>query len=162
LLCEKSGVNNAILKTKVKALLKLTLSLYDQKKTIVLILKFGTNSKNLKSVAESLDEISTFVAKNGVECLTEKDLKHFAKLADNNDKGVREGALQVLGEVYKILDEDIWRLIGQVTVKAKGLLDGRFKKMKGGLGSSNNASMVGTSSRQTEITQSNLQKSLIP
>jgi hypothetical protein len=35
-----------------------------------------------------------------------------------------------------ILDEDIWRLIGQVTVKVKGLLDGRFKKMKGGLGAS--------------------------
>jgi hypothetical protein len=74
-------------------LLKLTLSLYDQKKTIVLILKFGTNSKNLKSVAESLDEISMFVTKNGVECLTEKDLKHFAKLADNGDSGVRERAL---------------------------------------------------------------------
>jgi hypothetical protein len=42
----------------------------------------------------------------------------------------------VLGEVYTVLDEDIWRLIGQVTVKVKGLLDGRFKKMKGGLGAS--------------------------
>jgi hypothetical protein len=151
LLCEKSGVNNAILKTKVKQLLKLTLSIYNEKKTIALILKFGTTSKNLKSVAESLDEISTFVAKNGVECLTEKDLKHFAKLADSGDSGVREKALQVLSEVYKILDEDIWRLIGQVTVKVKGLLDGRFKKMKGGLGSSNNVSIQGNAtSRQTE------------
>jgi hypothetical protein len=35
-----------------------------------------------------------------------------------------------LGEVYKVLDEDIWRLIGQVTVKVKGLLDGRFKSVK--------------------------------
>jgi hypothetical protein len=34
-----------------------------------------------------------FVTKNGVECLTEKDLKHFAKLADNGDSGVRERAL---------------------------------------------------------------------
>jgi cytoskeleton-associated protein 5 len=93
LLCEKAGVNNAILKTKVKALLKQSLNFYDQKKTIALILKFGTNSKNLKSVAESLEEIASFVQKNGVECLTEKDLKHFAKLADNGDKGVREGAL---------------------------------------------------------------------
>ena len=54
-------------------------------------------------------------------------MKQFAKLADNGDKGVREGALQALGEVYKVLDEDIWRLIGQVTIKAKGLLEGRFK-----------------------------------
>jgi hypothetical protein len=137
----------------VKQLLKLTLSLYNEKKTIALILKFGTTSKNLKSVAESLDEISTFVAKNGVECLTEKDLKHFAKLADSGDSGVREKALQVLSEVYKILDEDIWRLIGQVTVKVKGLLDGRFKKVKGGLGSSNNVSITNhgnTTSRQPE------------
>lgn len=58
-------------------------------------------------------------------------MKLCAKLADSGDKGVREGALQVLGEVYKVLDEDIWRLIGQVTVKVKGLLDGRFKSVKG-------------------------------
>lgn len=93
LLCEKSGNNNAILKTKIKALLKQSLNLYDSKKTIGLILKYGTNSKNLKSVAESLEEIASFVQKNGVDCLTEKDLKHFAKLADNADKGVREGSL---------------------------------------------------------------------
>lgn len=112
-------------------MLKQSLTLYDAKKTIALILKFGTNSKNLKSVTESLEEIASYVSKNGVECLTEKDLKHFAKLADNADKGVREASLQALGEVYKVLDEDIWRLIGQVTVKVKGLLDGRFKKMRG-------------------------------
>jgi uncharacterized protein YgiM (DUF1202 family) len=93
LICEKAGVNNAILKTKVKALLKQCFQLYNPKKTLVLIIKYGTNSKNLKSVAESLEEIADFVSKNGVENLTENDCKHFAKLADNGDKGVREGAL---------------------------------------------------------------------
>lgn len=44
---------------------------------------------------------------------------------------MREGALTVLGEAYKHFDEDIWRVIGNVTVKVKGLLEGRFKKVKG-------------------------------
>lgn len=79
---------------------------------MALIIKFGTGSKNLKSVAESLDEIAFFIGKNGVDFLKEADLKLVAKLADSGDKGVRESALQVLGEVYKAIDEDIWRLLG--------------------------------------------------
>lgn len=66
----------------------------------------------MKSVAESLDEVAFFVSNNGIDFLKEADMKLCAKLADSGDKGVREGALQVLGEVYKVLDEDIWRLIG--------------------------------------------------
>lgn len=58
-----------------------------------MIIKFGAGSKNLKSVAESLDEIAFFISKNGVDYLKEADLKLMAKLADNSDKGVRESAL---------------------------------------------------------------------
>lgn len=35
-----------------------------------------------------------------------------------------------------MLDEDIWRVVGTVPLKVKGLLEQRFKKVKG-LGSSN-------------------------
>lgn len=112
LLCDKVGNNNKILQTKIKALLKQTYNLYDDKKTVQLIIKFGTNGKNLKSVADCLEALASYLTEKGIDVLTDKDLKHFAKLADNNDKGVREGALQVLGEVYKVMDEDIWRLIG--------------------------------------------------
>jgi len=50
-----------------------------------------------------------------------------AKMADNNDMKVRESSLNFIGEVYKILDEEIWRLIGPINIKVKGLLEGRFK-----------------------------------
>ena len=63
-----------------------------------------------------------------------------AKLADNSDAGVREGSLTVLGEAYRVLDDDIWRVIGNVTLKVKGLLEQRFKKLKPGLTNSINAS----------------------
>ena len=38
-------------------------------------------------------------------------------MADNADKNVREYALRFMGEVYKVLDDNIWRAIGDVTPK---------------------------------------------
>jgi hypothetical protein len=54
-----------------------------------------------------------------------------AKMADNNSAAIRENALKVLGEAYKHLDDNIWKVIGQVTPKVQGLLEARFKKIKG-------------------------------
>jgi hypothetical protein len=67
MLCDKSGANNAILKTKVKALIKMCFQLYDPKKSLGLIIKFGAGNKSLKNVAESLDEIAMFMKQNGVD-----------------------------------------------------------------------------------------------
>ncbi len=84
-----------------------------------------------------MDELTIFVSSKGIDFLQEKDIQLIAKLADSPDKGVREGSLSVLAEVYKVMNEDIWRLVGQITVKVKGLLEGRFKQFnKGGLASS--------------------------
>lgn len=33
-------------------------------------------------------------------------------MADKNDKGIRENALKAMGEAYKLLDDEIWRVIG--------------------------------------------------
>ena len=74
LLCDKIGNNNNILKEKVKRLIKQCFAIYDQRKSIQLILKFGVGAKNLKSVAECLDELATFVRENGVDLIIEKDL----------------------------------------------------------------------------------------
>lgn len=127
LLCDKSGLNNSILKEKVKRLLKQCFSIYEPKKCIQLLFKFGVGAKNLKSVAECLDEITIYVRENGLELITEKDLQLVVKMADSGDKGVREGSLTLIGEIYKIIDEQIWRLLGPINIKVKGLLEGRFK-----------------------------------
>jgi hypothetical protein len=55
-----------------------------------------------------------------------------AKLVDSKDPNVRENSICVLSEIYKVLDEDIWRVMGAVPLKVKGLLETRFKKVKGG------------------------------
>jgi hypothetical protein len=57
-------------------------------------------------------------------------MKLIAKMADNPAKDVRENALKVLGEAYQHLGDRIWQVIGDVTPKVQGLLEGRFKKLK--------------------------------
>jgi hypothetical protein len=38
-------------------------------------------------------------------------------MADNGDKSIRENALKFMAEAYKILEDNIWRAIGDVTPK---------------------------------------------
>ena len=90
-------------------------------------MKFGVGAKNLRSVAECLDELAFYIKDSGIDNIVEKDLQQIAKLVDNNDKGVRESSLHFIGEVYKILDEEVWRVMGPINIKVKGLLEGRFK-----------------------------------
>jgi len=112
LLCDKSGINNSILQEKVKVLIKECFRLHDAQKTFNLIVKFGVGNKNLKSVAQSLEELAIFIGNKGIDFLSEKDMQLMAKLADSPDKGVRDGALSILAEVYKAVGEDIWRVLG--------------------------------------------------
>ena len=64
-----------------------------------------------------MDELSEYLIKYGVDYCSDKELKLVAKMADNADKNVREYALRFMGEVYKVLDDNIWRAIGDVTPK---------------------------------------------
>jgi hypothetical protein len=70
----------------------------------------------------------------------------FVKQADASDKDVRESALKVFGEAYTILGEDIWRLLKDVPLKVKGLLESRFKQIakKSGTTGNLNLSMGGS------------------
>lgn len=61
LLCDKVGNNNSILRQKVKQLIKHVFEMFDQKKTLLMIIKHGATSKNLKNAGECLDEIAIFL-----------------------------------------------------------------------------------------------------
>lgn len=53
----------------------------------------------------------------GIDYSSEKEIKLIAKMADNADKAIRENSLKAMSEVYKHLNDDIWRIIGEVTPK---------------------------------------------
>lgn len=102
-----------------------------------MLIQYGLNSKNMRAISESMDELSEFIKAFGIEYSSEKDFKLVAKLADSSDKNIRENALKVMEEAYKHLEDDIWRVIGDIPPKVQGLFEQRFKKMnKGGLGAS--------------------------
>ena len=72
MLCEKSGNNNSILKNKIKTLIKHCLAMYDHHKCISLIIDFISTSKNPKSMAECLEEISLFIEREGFGSVSER------------------------------------------------------------------------------------------
>ena len=119
------------MRQKVKSLIKKCFELHDSKKTLLLLIKFGAQNKNLKSAAEALDEIAIHLRQIQSVPLGEQHIKVIAKLVDSKDASVRENAIVVLSEIYKVVDEDIWRVMGQVPLKVKGLLETRFRKVKG-------------------------------
>jgi cytoskeleton-associated protein 5 len=132
LLCEKSGLNNQLLKDKAKKLLRMAFDVCDKQMCYNFIVGQGLQSKNLNAIAECLDELAEFIIRNGIDYSSDKEMKLIARLADSPSKNVRESAVKALGEAFKLLDDNIWRVIGDVTPKVQGLLEARFKKIKGG------------------------------
>lgn len=82
--------------------------------------------------AECLEEVAEFIVRYGIDYSSEKEMKLIARMADNASKNIRENALKVLGEAFKHLEDNIWRVIGDITPKVQGLLEQRFKKIRGG------------------------------
>ena len=90
--CEKSGNNNALVKNKIKTLIRACFPMYDHVKCATLIIDFISASKNLKSIAECLEEIACLVEKQGTQSISEKQIRMIAKLLEHSDSGVRKGA----------------------------------------------------------------------
>ena len=59
-LCDKAGVNNKILLEKIRKLIRMTYEVYEIKSVYRCIVDTGVKSKNLKAVAENLDEVSSY------------------------------------------------------------------------------------------------------
>jgi cytoskeleton-associated protein 5 len=97
--------------------------LYGKKECLRIIIDSGVKNKNLKSVAECLDEVADYIVNNGVDHIMKKDYKLFVDMADNKDKSVRENSLKVFGEAYAMLGEKIWSYLKDVPLKVKGLLE---------------------------------------
>lgn len=85
-------------------------------------------------------------------------------MVDHNDKSVRENALAFIAEVYLKLDQEIWRVLGPLNIKVKGLLDARFNLHKKGntdLGVSQmNRSINQVNNMNKSLSKSTLNKSI--
>lgn len=86
-------------------------------------------------------------ARNGLQvCTPAKTLPIIGKQIADRDTNVRTAALLTLGEAYKIVGEDVWKLVGPLPAKDKSLLEERLKRTTTGGSSSSSAPALGRAS----------------
>ena len=56
-----------------------------------------------------------------------KDIKAIVKYAGSTDKIVRNEAVQLILEIYKLTGDQIWTMVGDMPDNVKDLLEQRFK-----------------------------------
>ena len=59
--------------------------MYDSTKCLALIIDCGCSSKTVKSASESLDEVAAWITKDGMQSISEKQIKTIVKLVDHSD-----------------------------------------------------------------------------
>ncbi|KAN0064473.1 hypothetical protein ACQY0O_002099 [Thecaphora frezii] len=89
----------------------------------------GLPSKNAKVRAECLGELGHLISKNGLQvCSPSKALPVIAKQISDRDANVRTAALLALGEAYKLVGDDVRKMIGPLPGKEMSLLEERLKR----------------------------------
>lgn len=89
----------------------------------------GLPSKNARVRTECLGELGFLFSKNGLQvCTPSKTLPVVAKHIGDRDAAVRTAALLTLGEAYKIVGDDIYKLVGTLSGKDRSLLEERLKR----------------------------------
>jgi len=127
-LIEKIGMNNPVIKEKIKeVLMKIQSSSIFFPKKIMSILIKGLASKNAKTVAECLECIAAMVQTHQLEVINDKDVKIIAGQCESPDNGIRQSALVACEEIYKITEDQFWTLVGsKLSTKAMDIIKARL------------------------------------
>lgn len=128
-LCEKSGQNNQTFRSMIRGIIHSACKVYPPEKVFSLVLQ-GINSKNAKSKVECIDECGSLIIDYGIDILQTKDVKVISKQVASSDANVRTSAAEAITEVYKLVGDKIWSVLGEVPDKIRGILDQRFRTVK--------------------------------
>lgn len=128
-LCEKSGQNNQTFRTMIRGIIHSACKVYAPDKLFTMVLQ-GINSKNAKSKVECIEVCGGLIVDYGIDILQTKDVKIITKQVASSDANVRNSAADTITEVYKVVGDKIWSVLGEVPDKIRGILDQRFKTVK--------------------------------
>eukprot|EP01135_Chromosphaera_perkinsii_P011858 Nk52_evm1s2514 gene=Nk52_evmTU1s2514 len=129
-LVTKVGDNHESVRKLVRGLFKLLCNLYPASKTFSYIAE-GLKSKNARTRTECLDELGCFIERYGLDVCQPtpaKALHQIAQHIDDRDNSVRTAALNTCLQAYFISKDDIWKLLGPISDKNKGLLEEKIKR----------------------------------
>eukprot|EP00742_Colponemidia_sp_Colp-10_P006163 GILJ01006597.1.p1 GENE.GILJ01006597.1~~GILJ01006597.1.p1 ORF type:complete len:2140 (-),score=355.52 GILJ01006597.1:90-6284(-) len=122
------GQNQATLRTQIRQLFHMLCNLYSVPKLFNHVLS-GLSSKNARAVKESIEEITSMIAKYSTSLCTNANLHKLAKTLDHADPDIRKSAVTALLEAYKLFGDSLWPKLGDMGDKAKDMMQGRIKHM---------------------------------
>ena len=105
---------------------------YPPSKVFSQLLEHGTTCKNSRTRSESIEELGSIINRHGLGvCNSNRCLPAIATLLGDRDSSVRNSVLNTFVEVYKLIGEQVWSMVGSLGPKEKSMLEERLKRLPG-------------------------------
>lgn len=131
-LLTKIGDPKDAVKNGVRTSIRKFCRIYPYVKMFAFVME-GLKSKNARQRTECLDELGYLISQFGLSAMTpspQAALKECARHISDRDNSVRNAALNCIVQAYFIVDEKIYKMIGQISEKDLSMLDERIKRAK--------------------------------
>ncbi|KAK9719768.1 hypothetical protein K7432_004569 [Basidiobolus ranarum] len=129
-LINKLGEPKEVLRNQLRSILKQVYHLYSPNKVVVYVLEHGLKSKNARTRAECLDELSNLIKVHGINVIPIKSFPVIASHIGDRDAQVRNNALSAIVQAYLQIGDTIYKYTGKLSDKEKTMLDEKLKRSK--------------------------------
>ncbi|KAG2368513.1 armadillo-type protein [Suillus spraguei] len=132
-LINKLGDAREPVRVRVQQIVQMMPKVYAFSRVFDLLLEHGLKSKVAKTRQGALDEISSLLKRNGMSACNQpsKAFPVLGSMIADKDSAVRKSALSALSEVYSLIGEKVWSLVGPLSSKDKTQLEERLRRVAG-------------------------------
>ncbi|KZT26231.1 ARM repeat-containing protein [Neolentinus lepideus HHB14362 ss-1] len=128
----KLGDAREPVRQRVAQIIQTLPKVYAYSRVFQLLLEHGLKSKVAKTRQGSLDELASLLKRFGMSaCEPNKALPQIAAMIADKDPQVRKSTLSALSEVYVLVGEKVWSLVGPLSPKDKTQLEERLRRVSG-------------------------------
>lgn len=128
-LTAKFGDAKVAFRDRIREIFRKMTFIFPPSKLLTSYLENGLPSKNARVRTECLNEVGYVFSKNGLQvCSPSRTLPVIAKQISDRDANVRTAALSAIGEAYKIIGDEVYKLVGSLPGKEMSMLEERLKR----------------------------------
>ncbi|KAJ9476251.1 Protein STU2 [Pseudozyma hubeiensis] len=128
-LTAKFGDAKVAFRDRIREIFRKMTFIFPPSKLLTSYLENGLPSKNARVRTECLNEVGYLFSKNGLQvCSPSRTLPVIAKQISDRDANVRTAALSAIGEAYKIIGDEVYKLVGSLPGKEMSMLEERLKR----------------------------------
>ncbi|KAJ1020613.1 hypothetical protein NDA16_004006 [Ustilago loliicola] len=128
-LTAKFGDAKVAFRDRIREIFRKMTFIFPPSKLLTSYLENGLPSKNARVRTECLNEVGYVFSKNGLQvCSPSRTLPVIAKQISDRDASVRTAALSAIGEAYKIIGDEVYKLVGSLPGKEMSMLEERLKR----------------------------------